>query len=80
MQLDARPIRWTRYFFDAQYRHLLSGPVKIVSGQLDKLFKILDGEDSPSWLIEYNFGFFDTDAMSMVVRGQLNIPIRMQIG
>ena len=62
-------------FFDAEYRHLLSGPVKVALGQLQKVFEILD---KPSWLIEYNFGFFDTDAMSMVVRGLLYVPLRLK--
>lgn len=26
---DARPIRWTRYFFDAQYKHLISGDASV---------------------------------------------------
>ena len=62
-------------FFDAEYRHLLSSPVKVALGQLQNVSEILD---KPRWLIEYNFGFFDTDAMLMVVRRRVCVPIRLK--
>jgi hypothetical protein len=76
-ELDARPIRWTRYFFDARYRHLVSGPVSAAGQSLGHVFQVLDDDGTASWLIEYNFGFFDTDAMSMVVRGKLCVPVQV---
>jgi len=42
-------------FVDAEYRYLLSGPVKVALGQLQNVSEILD---KPSWLTEYNFGVF----------------------
>jgi hypothetical protein len=77
-ELDARPIRWTRYFFAAYYRHLVSGPITVALGPLGRQFDVLDGADSPSWLVEYNFGFFDTDALSMIVHGRLYVPVRVK--
>jgi hypothetical protein len=76
---DARPIRWTRYFFDAQYKHLISGDAQVnLRGPMGEQFDFLSGTDSLSWLVEYNLGFFDTDAMTMIVRGRLRIPVRIK--
>jgi hypothetical protein len=78
LEPDARPIRWTRYFFDAQYRHLVSGNIRQdLHGSLGKQLEILNGPESPSWLVKYNLGFFDTDAMTMVVRGRLYVPVQV---
>jgi hypothetical protein len=79
LQPDARPIRWTRYFFDAQYRHLVSGVVRSALGSLRSQFEIVDGANTPSGLLEYNLGFFDTDAMTMIVRGSLSAPVRVKL-
>jgi hypothetical protein len=78
MELDARPIRWTRYFFDVTYRHFISGEMTGTLGPLSAKFKPISPSSAPSvsrWLIQYRLGFFDTDAMSACISGTLQIPV-----
>jgi hypothetical protein len=76
LQPDARPIRWTRYFFDAAYRHFVSGESFGDFGPLrDRLALPPPTRTALRWLVDYRFGFFDTDAMSACVRGVLCIPV-----
>jgi hypothetical protein len=56
----------------------VSGSIRANLGALAQRFEILSQADSPSWLVEYNFGFFDTDAMTMIVRGHLYVPVRIK--
>jgi hypothetical protein len=82
MELDARTIRWTRYFFDCGYRHFVSGD--IAKSDLGPLAARLDlvssstAADSSRWLVDYHLGFFDTDAMSACVSGKLFVPVRVK--
>ena len=74
---DARTIRWTRYFFDVGYRHFVSGAMGGNTPAIGSL-RLLDPDrtDSSRWLVNYRFGFFDTDAMSACVSGSLLIPLQ----
>ena len=77
-ELDARTIRWTRYFFDVTYRHFVSGEITGGLGTLSAAFDLVSPQKSPAasrWLVEYRFGFFDTDAMSACVSGTLYVPV-----
>jgi len=77
-ELDARPIRWTRYFFDVTYRHFVSGEITGDLGPLSAKFDLLSPSKLPAaarWLVQYRFGFFDTDAMSACVAGTLYMPV-----
>lgn len=78
LELDARTIRWTRYFFDVTYRHFVSGEATGGLGPLSAAFELVSPLTSPAasrWLVQYRFGFFDTDAMSACVSGTLQIPV-----
>jgi hypothetical protein len=78
-ELDARLIRWTRYFFDVSYKHFVSGKMTGALGPLSTNFEWISPERSSAesrWLVQYRFGFFDTDAMSACVSGLLYIPLR----
>jgi len=76
---DAKPgnIRWTRFFFDAEYSHTLSGAVAATVQGLEPAFKVVTAtkDDPAKWLINYHFGFFDTDALCAYMYGKLWIPI-----
>jgi hypothetical protein len=79
MDLDARTIRWTRYFFDCGYRHFVSGEMMGDFGPLSTRFELVSQSKSPTasrWLVDYHLGFFDTDAMSACVSGKLYIPVK----
>jgi hypothetical protein len=79
MELDARPIRWIRYFFDCSYRHFVSGEMAGNLGALSERFELvspLQSESAARWLVQYRLGFFDSDAMSACVSGKLYIPVR----
>ena len=79
---DARGIRWTRYFFDVKYQHFISGRMHLQTDGLAHLLTPLDGqgEGGPSkgnsWLVEYRFGYFDSDALAAAMSGRLLIPVR----
>jgi hypothetical protein len=83
-ELDARTIRWTRYFFDCGYRHFVSGDFsKADLGSLAGRFDLASQStksDSSRWLVEYHLGFFDTDAMCACISGNLFVPVRVRIG
>ena len=48
MELDARPIRWTRYFFDVTYRHFVSGEVAGSLGPLAARVNLISPSMSPT--------------------------------
>ena len=75
--LDARGIRWLRFFFDAAYRHYISGDSpKAEFGPLASRYALLaSGGDAARWVIDYHLGFFDTDAMSACFYGTLWLPV-----
>jgi hypothetical protein len=77
-ELDARPIRWTRYFFYVSYRHFVSGEITGDLGSMSTRFALPKEASSfevLKWFVQYDFGFFDTDAMSACVSGKLYIPL-----
>lgn len=78
---DAKPgnIRWTRFFFDAEYAHTLSGPMVTTVTGLEQEFKVVQPkkDDPAKWLVSYHFGFFDTDALCAYMFGKLWIPIEL---
>lgn len=58
------------------------GQITANLGGLERKFKIREPQaGSPSsdrdakWLINYSFGFYDTDALAFFVRGLVRIPI-----
>lgn len=69
-------VRWLRFFFDAHYMHTLKGKITLVNHQ-SLPFKIPEISSSLSheWLIDYHMGFFDSDALSCYVYGELRIPV-----
>lgn len=78
---DAKPdnIRWTRFFFDAEYAHTLSGPFTAKVPGLQSAFKVVAAkkDDPAKWLINYHFGFFDTDALCAYMFGKVWIPVEL---
>jgi hypothetical protein len=76
---DAKPgnIRWTRFFFDAEYSHTISGAMSAKVNTLNPKFSVCkpSPDDPAKWLVNYHFGFFDTDALSAYVFGKLWIPV-----
>lgn len=76
---DAKPenIRWTRFFFDAEYAHTLSGPLTASVPGLKPALKVVAAkkDDPAKWLINYHFGFFDTDALCAYMFGKVWIPV-----
>jgi hypothetical protein len=76
---DAKPgnIRWTRFFFDAEYTHTMSGPMIATVTGLEHNFKVVlpRKDDLAKWLANYHFGFFDTDALCAYMFGKLWIPV-----
>lgn len=70
-------IRWKRFFFDAAYRHTISGDMKLNNVPKEITIVEQDSPQSSQWLIEYNFGFFDSDALCSYVYGNLKIPVKI---
>lgn len=75
-------VRWTRFFFGCDYFHTISGPIHADVAGLQKQFTIRqpvgekpETDRNAKWLINYHFGFYDTDALAFFVRGFLRIPV-----
>jgi len=74
-------VRWTRFFFLAEYLHSISGEYQHAIAPGDTLLvTITEPSDkaqnsSPRWLVSYNLGFYDSDALSAYVYGTIKIPI-----
>jgi hypothetical protein len=74
-------VRWSRFFFFVDYLHTISGTPVIDLNNVDLGFSIRtgnQGDPNAKWLIEYHFGFFDSDALSAFAYGTLKIPIQYQ--
>lgn len=76
---DAKPgnIRWTRFFFDAEYTHTVGGAMMGELKGVKPRFAVRKPtkDDPAKWLVNYHFGFFDTDALSAYMFGKLLVPV-----
>jgi hypothetical protein len=76
-----RNVRWTRFFFDCEYFHTLSGEMEAKVGGVAPSFRVRKPEGEPQkdrdskWLVQYHFGFYDTDALAAYTYGLLRIPL-----
>ncbi len=73
-------VRWSRYFFFVDYLHTISGKPVIDMNKVDLGFTFRKGharDVNEKWLIEYHFGFFDSDALSAYAYGTIKIPVEI---
>lgn len=74
-------VRWTRFFFDCEYFHTLSGKMATKLTGVTPSFQIRKPLGDPEqdvdskWLIQYHFGYYDTDALAAYTYGLLRIPV-----
>ncbi|HEY6726253.1 MAG TPA: hypothetical protein VI197_19590, partial [Polyangiaceae bacterium] len=64
---------WRRFFFQACYRHFVSGVVTHQKLPGAWGLKVIQSE---RWLVEYRLGFYDSDAMAALIWGTLRVPVR----
>lgn len=74
-------VRWTRFFFDCEYFHTLSGEMETRVSGSEPSFQVRKPQGEPQsdsdskWLVQYHFGFYDSDAMAAYTYGLLRIPV-----
>ena len=76
-----RNVRWTRFFFDCEYFHTLSGETASKLEGVAPAFRVRAPQGDPQadvdakWLVQYHLGFYDTDALAAYVYGLLRVPV-----
>jgi hypothetical protein len=70
-----------RLEYRADYLHTLSGPMEVRLDGVRAAFAVAtpDGDpardDRSKWVVDYHFGFYDTDAMAAYMNGIVRIPV-----
>jgi len=78
---QVRNVRWTRFFFDCEYFHTISGEMNSKLASVAPAFQVRTPQGEPQadfdakWLIQYHLGFYDTDALAAYAYGLLRIPV-----